>query len=224
MVRGLAPPPQGVQLQDLRPLPLLVCHPQCVSRWRALAESRGRRGTALPILSNSLGVQAWSGEGWTNGNRLKRVSCPRRSVSDGGKGPWAGRGARLSRSTLAARKGRCWGYAADLIMQRLSARSSGYYLHRVLLRLGPKKIRRTAVGLWKLFSSVWLLKMNLHQSFHGSLPPTPSSLVSAILSERRSRRVGPGEHPHPALVLRPVSHPENGSFTKGAEVWAEHRL
>lgn len=66
-----------------------------------------------------------------------------------------------------------------------------YYLH---CRLGLKKIHRTAVGLWKLFSSFWLLRMNLHQSFHGSLPPTPSPLVSAVISEGWSR-VGPGNIP-----------------------------
>lgn len=141
------------------------------------------------------------------------------------KGPEGGRDAHLSWSTLAARKGRCWGYAADLITQRLSAQSSGYYLHCILLRLGPKKIHRTAVGLWKLFSSVWLLKMNLHQSFHASLPLTPSPLVSAILSERQRRRAGRGQHPHPALFLCPMSHPENAKcFTKVAEVGAVHRL
>jgi len=67
--------------------------------------------------------------------------------------------------------------------------------------------------------------VNLHQSFHGSIPPTPSPLISAILSERRRRRAGPGEHPHPALFLCPVSHPENAKcFTRVAEVGAVRRL
>lgn len=222
MVRGLATSPRRAWLWDLCLFPLLVFHPLHVLCWKVLAESWGRARAVLPVLSNSPGAQVWSGEWWANGNALKMAFWP---VSDGGKGPWGGRDAHLSWNTLAARKGRCWGYAADLIMQCLSAQSLGYYLHRVLRRLGPKKIHRTAVGLWKLFSSVWLLKMNLHQSFHGSLPPTPSPLVSAILSERRRKRAGPGEYPHPALFVCPASHPENAKcFTKVAEVGAVHRL
>lgn len=85
------------------------------------------------------------------------------------------------------------------------------------------KMHRTAVGLWKLFSSVWLLKMNLHQSFRGSLPPTPSPLVSAALSERWSR-VGAGNIPICSCSVSCVTPQNARCFPEGVEVRAVHRL
>lgn len=69
-------------------------------------------------------------------------------VGGGTRTPRRGReDAHLSLSSPAARTQRHWGCAAGLITRGLSTQSKGYYLHRILLGLGPKKIHRTAVGL-----------------------------------------------------------------------------
>lgn len=92
-----------------------------------------------------LGLRYEAGEQWANGRVLETEYCPRQTVLDGEKGPARAEVLVCHRAPQLPGRGDVG--AVLLIMQHLSAQSLGYYLHRVLLRLGPKKIRRTAVGL-----------------------------------------------------------------------------
>lgn len=169
----------------------------------------GRPAEGLPILSSTPREQVGRGEGGAKESMLRVAVRWRKRAGER-------REAHLPQTTL------CQQEQTALDSTALICPKFCCYLHHVLLRLGLKKNPQSSCGAVKIIF-ICLAFKNEFASIFPWLPPTHTLSSCLSCSFREVKQSWSREHPHAALFLSPVPHPENGKcFPEAVEVRAVH--